>query len=161
KGNIWYSPHRSSFIGRLDAKTGVVKEFRIPRESPEILPGTHWIQVDPKGNVWGTENWSHTVYRLNPNTGDFKRVQWRVTEPKNSPAVGNIAFDPDGFLWRSRDRRVSKVDPETGEIVTSFPTKKFAGTYGSAMSKDGRYFGGGAWPRDGVTVVDTKTGEVF
>ena len=39
--------------------------------------------------------------------------------------------------------------------------KKFAGTYGSAMSHDGRYFGGGAWPRDGVVIVDTQTGEVF
>jgi len=39
--------------------------------------------------------------------------------------------------------------------------KKFAGTYGSAMSRDGRYFGGGAWPRDGVVVVDTQTAEVF
>jgi streptogramin lyase len=29
------------------------------------------------------------------------------------------------------------------------------------MSADGRYFGGGAWPRDGVVVVDTRTGEVF
>src|SRR5258708_13400108 len=29
------------------------------------------------------------------------------------------------------------------------------------MRADGRYFGGGAWPRDGVIVVDTKTGEVF
>src|SRR5262245_8023010 len=161
KGNIWYSPHRSSFIGRLDARTGKVDEFRIPLESQEILPGTHWIQVDTKGNVWGTENWSHNIYRLNPTTGEFKRVPWKVTEPKNSPAVGNVAFDPDGFLWRARERKVSKVNSETGEIVTSYPTKKFAGTYGSAMSKDGRYFGGGAWPRDGVVVVDTKTGEVF
>ena len=29
------------------------------------------------------------------------------------------------------------------------------------MSRDGRYFGGGAWPRDGVVVADTQTGEVF
>ena len=46
-------------------------------------------------------------------------------------------------------------------MVQNLPTKKFAATYGSAMSDDGRYFGGGAWPRDGVIVADTKTGEVF
>jgi hypothetical protein len=40
----------------------------------------------------------------------------------------------------------------------SYKTKKFALTYGSAMSDDGRYFGGGAWPRDGIGVVDRKTG---
>ena len=161
QGNIWYSPHRSSYIGRLDPKTGAVKEFQIPREGPGVLPGTHWIYVDKNDVVWGTENWSHNIYRFDPKTNDFKRIPWKVTEPVNSPAVGNVAFDPDGFIWRTRDKKVSKVEALTGNVVTSYPTKKFASTYGSAMSKDGRYFGGGAWPRDGVVVVDTKTGEVF
>jgi virginiamycin B lyase len=160
-GSIWYSTHRSSYIGRLDPKTGVVKEFHIPLEGKGVLPGTHWINVDANGIVWGTENWAHNIYRFNPKTEEFKRIPWKVTEPVNSPAVGNVAFDRDGFLWRARDKRVAKVNAETGEIATSYPTKKFAGTYGSAMSWDGRYFGGGAWPRDGVVVVDSKTGEVF
>src|ERR1043165_9242092 len=30
KGNVWYSPHRSSYIGRLDVRTGHVDEFHIP-----------------------------------------------------------------------------------------------------------------------------------
>jgi hypothetical protein len=30
KGNIWYSPHRSSHIGKLDPRTGTVKEYRVP-----------------------------------------------------------------------------------------------------------------------------------
>jgi len=56
---------------------------------------------------------------------------------------------------------VTKVAALTGEPVVGYVLKKFAGTYGSAMSRDGRYFGGGAWPRDGVVVVDTQTAEVF
>jgi virginiamycin B lyase len=161
KGNIWYSTHRSSYIGRLDPRTGEVEEFRIPRESPDVLPGTHWLKVDKNDIVWGTENWGHNVYRLDPKTRDFKRIPWKVNEEVNSPAVGNVSFDPQGFLWRARDKKVTKVDALTGQPVTSYILKKFAGTYGSAMSKDGRYFGGGAWPRDGVVVVDTLTGEVF
>jgi len=161
KGNIYYSTHRSSYIGRLDPQTGAVKEFHIPLEGPGVLPGTHWINVDSKGYIWGTENWAHNVYRFDPNTEEFKRIPWKVTEPVNSPAVGNIAFDPDGFLWRARERKVTKVDAATGAPVTSYILKKFPGTYGSAMSQDGRYFGGGAWPRDGLVVVDTKTAEVF
>src|SRR5712671_7564921 len=155
KGNIWYSPHRSSYIGRLDPRTGAVQEFRIPLESADVLPGTHWIQVDSKGIVWGSENWGHNIYRLDPSTGDFKRIPWKVSELVNSPAVGNVAFDPEGFLWRARDKKVTKVDALTGSPVMSFVLKKFSGTYGSAMSRDGRYFGGGAWPRDGLVVVDT------
>ena len=123
KGNIWYSPHRSSYIGRLDPKTGTVKEFQIPRESSNVLPGTHWIQVDNNDVVWGTENWGHNIYRLDPKNGDFKRIPWKVTEEVNSPAVGNVAFDPDGFIWRTRDKLVSKVDALTGKLVTSYPTR--------------------------------------
>jgi virginiamycin B lyase len=161
KGNVWYSPHRSSYIGRLDPRTGAVQEFRIPLEGPNVLPGTHWIQVDRNDVVWGSENWGHNIYRLDPKTGDFKRIPWKVSEQVNSPAVGNVAFDTEGFLWRAREKKVTKVDALTGEPVTSYVLKKFAGTYGSAMSKDGRYFGGGAWPRDGIVVVDSKTAEVF
>ncbi|MEA2936638.1 MAG: hypothetical protein QOC56_142 [Alphaproteobacteria bacterium] len=161
KGNIWYSPHRSSYIGRLDPRTGVVKEFHIPREDAGVLPGTHWIHVDKNDIVWGTENWGHNIYRFDPATNDFKRIPWKVSEPANSPAVGNVSFDPDGFIWRMREKKVSKVEALTGNPVTSYVAKKFASTYGAAMSKDGRYYGGGAWPRDGVVVVDTQTGEVF
>jgi virginiamycin B lyase len=161
KGNIWYSPHRSSYIGRLDPRTGAVQEFHIPLESADVLPGTHWIHVDRNDIVWGSENWGHNIYRFDPKTADFKRIPWKVSELVNSPAVGNVAFDPDGFLWRARDKKVTKVDALTGNPVTSFVLKKFAGTYGSAMSRDGRYFGGGAWPRDGLVVVDSKTAEVF
>jgi virginiamycin B lyase len=161
KGNVWYSPHRSSYIGRLDPKTGAVKEYRVPQVPEGVLPGTHWIYVDKDDIVWGSENWAHSIWRLDPKTEEFKRIVWKVPTPVNSPMGGNYAIDPEGFIWRARDKAVAKIGALTGETVLKFPTKKFPGTYGSAMSKDGRYFGGGAWPMDGVIVADTKTGEVF
>jgi virginiamycin B lyase len=161
KGNLWYSTHRSSYIGRLDPRTGAVKEFRVPQVDAGSLPGTHWIYVDKDDIVWGSENWQHSIWRFDPKTEEFKRIQWKVSEPPNSPMGGNYAIDPEGFIWRAREKSVAKVGALTGEIVLKYPTKKFPGTYGSAVSKDGRYFGGGAWPRDGVVVADTRTGEVF
>ena len=161
QGNIWYSTHRSSYVGKLDPKTGKVTEFHVPDVDPNALPGTHWIHVDKKGIVWGSENWAHNIWHLDPKTNQFSRVHWKVTEPINAPMGGNYALDPQGNIWKARGNKVTKVDANTGEELFSYPTKKFAATYGSAMSDDGRYFGGGAWPRDGVIVVDTKTGEVF
>jgi streptogramin lyase len=161
KGNIWYSTHRSSYIGRLDPRTGVVKEFHVPPVGAGTLPGTHWIHVDKNDIVWGSENWAHNIWRLDPNTQEFTVIPWKVKDQVNSPMGGNYALDPDGFIWKARDKKVSKVAAMTGDPVTSYILKKFAGTYGSAMSSDGRYFGGGAWPRDGVVVVDSKTAEVF
>jgi virginiamycin B lyase len=161
KGNIWYSPHRSAYIGKLDPRTGAVKEYRVPQVPDGVLPGTHWIHVDKNDIVWGSENWAHNIWFFDPKTEQFTRVVWKVKEPENAPMGGNYSLDPEGFIWRARDNTVSKIHPTTGEIVLRYPTKKFPGTYGSAMSKDGRFFGGGAWPRDGVIVVDTKTGEMF
>lgn len=161
QGRLWYSTHRSSYVGRLDPRTGVVTEFHVPPPAEGQLPGTHWITVDKNGIVWGSENWAHNIWRLDPTSMDFKRIPWKVKETVNSPMGGNYALDPDGFIWRSRDKAVSKIDALTGAILLNLPTKKFAGTYGSAVSADGRYFGGGAWPKDGVVVADLKTGEVF
>jgi virginiamycin B lyase len=161
KGNIWYSPHRSSYIGRLDPKTGAVKEFRVPPVEDGVLPGTHWIFVDKDDIVWASENWQHSIWRLDPKTEQFQRIMWKVPEPVNAPMGGNYAIGKDGFIWRARDRAVTKIHPLNGERVLRYPTKKFPGTYGAAVSKDGRYFGGGAWPRDGVIVADLETGELF
>ena len=161
KGNLWYSTHRSSYVGRLDPRTGAVKEFHVPPVGEGVLPGTHWIYVDKNDIVWGSENWAHNIWRLDPKTEQFTRIPWKVREPANTPMGGNYAVDPEGFIWKARERKVSKVAALTGEPVIGYVLKKFAGTYGSAMSRDGRYFGGGAWPRDGVVVVDTKTAEVF
>jgi virginiamycin B lyase len=161
KGNIWYSPHRSSYIGRLDPRTGAVKEYRVPAVDAGVLPGTHWIYVDKNDIVWGSENWAHSIWRFDPETEEFTRVRWNVPEPVNSPMGGNYAIDPDGFIWRARGKAVAKIGALTGDTILRFPLKKFTGTYGSAVSRDGRYFGGGAWPRDGVVVADTQTGEVF
>src|ERR1700747_3612858 len=41
KGNIWYSPHRSSYIGRLAPRTRAVQEHRVPAVDAGVLPGTH------------------------------------------------------------------------------------------------------------------------
>ena len=161
KGHIWYSPHRSSYIGRLDPRSGAVAEYRVPPVPAGALPGTHWIYVDPKDIVWGSENWAHNIWRLEPKTEQFTRIPWKVKEPVNSPMGGNYAVDPEGFIWKARDKKVAKIAAMTGDLVTAFVLNKFPGTYGSAVSKDGLYFGGGAWPRDGVVVANTRTGEVF
>jgi virginiamycin B lyase len=160
-GNIWYSTHRSSYVGRLDPQTGAVTEFHVPAVADGVLPGTHWIHVDKSGFVWGSENWAHNIWRLDPKSGEFKIIPWKVKEALNSPMGGNYALDPDGFMWKARDKKVTKVEALTGDAVVSYLTKKFPSTYGSAVSTDGRYFGGGAWPRDGVVIADSQTGEVF
>jgi streptogramin lyase/mono/diheme cytochrome c family protein len=161
QGRVWYSTHRSSYVGRLDPANGHVEEFHVPLPAEGSLPGTHWIFVDPKGAIWGSENWAHNIWTLSPDMKDFKRVHWNVQEPVNSPMGGNYALDEEDNIWRCREGEVGRVSGADGSKLETIKTKKFASTYGSAMSWDHRYFGGGAWPRDGVVIYDRKTGELY
>ena len=65
QGIIWYTPHRSPYIGKLDPRTGVVKEYRVP-DTPGALPGTHRVWVDKNDIVWLSENWAHNLTRFDP-----------------------------------------------------------------------------------------------
>jgi streptogramin lyase/mono/diheme cytochrome c family protein len=161
QGRVWYSTHRSSYVGRLDPANGHIEEYHVPLPQAGAEPGTHWIFVDQKGAIWGSENWAHNIWTLDPNMKDFKRVHWNVQEPVNSPMGGNYALDDEGNIWRCREGEVARISGADGSKMEAVKTKKFASTYGSAMSFDHRYFGGGAWPKDGMVIYDRKTGQVF
>ena len=161
QGRVWYSTHRSSYVGRLDPANGHVQEFHVPLPEPGAQPGTHWIFVDPKGAIWGSENWAHNIWTLDPNLKDFRRVHWNVQEPINSPMGGNYALDEADNIWRVREGEVGRISGADGSKLEAIKTKKFASTYGSAMSWDYRYFGGGAWPKDGMVIYDRKTGQLY
>lgn len=163
QGYLWYSPHRSPYVGRLDPKTGVVKEYRVP-SVPGVQPGMHWLYVDKNDIVWMSDNWAHQLVRLDPQTEEIRRIPLEGVEDitLNTPMGGNHAVDHDGYIWKCcRDHAVVKIDPDTGKIVQRYPTKKFDVTYGSAISLDGKYFGGGSWPDHGVVLVDIEKGEVI
>ena len=166
QGYLWYSPHRSPYIGKLDPRTGFVKEYRIP-DTPGAHPGTHWITVTPDDVIWSSQNWAQKLTRFDPRTETFHQITPPMRpnpdgspRPLNSPMGGNWAVAPDGYIWKARDRKVVKVSPETGEYLEEYPLKNLDGTYGSAVTADGNYFGGGGWGTDWVVLFDIRKGEV-
>jgi len=166
-GNLWYSPHRSPYIGKVNPQTGFVEEHRIP-DTPGAHPGTHWLTVTKDDVVWSSQNWAHKLTRLDSETGEFHQITPppRTEEdgsPRsvNTPMGGNWVVAPDGYIWKARENMVVKVDPETGQYVETYPIKNVRGTYGSAISWDGKYFAGGSWPNDWVILLDIEEkGEV-
>jgi len=45
QGNIWYSSHKTPYVGKLDPKTGIITEYKVPL-IPGALPGTHRVWVE-------------------------------------------------------------------------------------------------------------------
>jgi streptogramin lyase/mono/diheme cytochrome c family protein len=161
KGNIWFNSHRTAYISKLDPRTGVVEDYKVP-STAGANPGQHWITVDKNDTVWFSENWSHKLGSFDPKYEEFKHVQLpHFGRPINAPGAGNLALSPDGFIWEARGGSVNKIDPKTGQTVQKFLLQKVKSAYGNELSADGNYFAGGSWPEDWVIFLDIKKGELF
>ena len=159
QGNIWFTSHKTRFVGKLDPKTGIVTEYTLPL-TPGSMPGTHHVVVDKNGIAWISENWAHQLNRLDPTTG--KDTQWLIqtNAPINSPAFGNFAMSPDGYVWEAREHVLRKISSETGKIVQQYPFQAES-SYDSLISYDGKYFAGSGPANWGNTVemMDITTGK--
>lgn len=159
EGNIWYTPHRSPYIGKLDPETGEVTEYRLPK-TPGVLPGTHAVWIDKNDIVWLSENWAHTLTKFDPKTEEFTQVPLEFGRRLNTPAFGNFALAPDGYVWVARGGEILKIHPETGEFEERYPLEHIGSTYGNMVSHDNRYWAGGLTRGSWLAFLDMHTGEV-
>jgi len=159
KGNIWYTPHRSPYIGKLDPRTGIVTEYRVPK-TPGVLPGTHSVWIDKDDVVWLSENWAHTLTKFDPKTEEFTQVRLDFGRRLNTPAFGNFSLAPDGHVWVARGGEILKIHPETGEFLERYPLEHIGSTYGNMVSADNRYWAGGLTRGSWLAFLDMKSGEV-
>jgi streptogramin lyase/mono/diheme cytochrome c family protein len=161
QGNVWFTSHKTRYVGKMDPKTGIFTEYTLPL-TPGVMPGTHHQVVDKNGIVWISENWAHQLNRLDPKTGDVKQVRIASDVPLNAPSFGNFTLDKDGFVWDARANRITKLDPITGKVVKEWPLQT-ASTYDNAISYDGRYWSGSGPAMWGNTVemLDIQTGKLL
>jgi streptogramin lyase len=155
QGNIWFDSNRNPLIGKLDPKTGAVTEYKVPI-TPGKHTGQHWIDIGKDGKIVMTESWSNNLVLFDPKTAEFV---------KRPGMGGNKGLAPDGFIWGTCGGGfVCKFDPATAKPVERYPMKRSRGTYGNAVSPDGKYFGGGTpWQPDfdGLVFFDIEKKEVY
>jgi virginiamycin B lyase len=153
-GAIWWTGQWANVLGRLDPKTGEMKEYPLP--TPKS--GPHGLTVDADGNIWYSGNAAGLVGKLNPRTGE-------VTEyPMPDPAARDPhtpIFDRAGNLVFTvqNGNMVGRLDPKTGDIrlVTS-PTPK-SRPYGIVMNSRGvMYFV--EFGSNKVARIDSSTMEI-
>src|ERR1051325_5931423 len=86
-GAIWYTGQFANVLGRLDPKTGRIKDISITPKA-----GPHGLTEDKEGNVWYTANFGARVGRLNPGTGELTEY------PMPDPAARD-PHTPVSMLW--------------------------------------------------------------
>jgi streptogramin lyase len=164
---LWYSPHRGPRVGKVDPATGITEEIYIPVPDG-CLPGTHWITYTANNYLWSSQNWAHILTRIDPNTHELHQIKppprylpdGVTPRPCNMSMGGNWAVDPEGYIWKVRTSMVTKTDPETGECVETWPVQNVSSTYGTDVSDDNKFVGGGGWSADWMILLDREKNEV-
>jgi virginiamycin B lyase len=121
-GTLWWTGQWANVLGRLDMKTGAMKEF--PLKLKTAGSGPHGLTEDKDGNIWYTGNSKALVGKLNPKTGE-------VTEyPMPDPAARDPhtpLFDSKGMLWFTvqQANMVGRLNPANGDIkLVTMPTPR-------------------------------------
>ncbi len=103
---IWYSDYARGYLGRLDPKTGDVREWPSP-SGPKSLP---YGIVSTKGAIWYSESGANpnTIVRFDPKTEKFQ--SWAI--PGGGDIVRNMTVDRDSapIMANSLENQVGRVE---------------------------------------------------
>lgn len=168
-GNLWFTnntPSPDVSIGRVDAKSGEVKFFKITALNG-MAANSHGMTRDPKGFLWfnvgPTSLPNHGgLARLDPRT---EKIDVFVPPAEMSGTGGAVTvdFDGKGKIWASAPDGILRFDPEN-QSFTEFKSLEFKTahgtglTYGVAADRDGH----GYWAQMALDIVgraDATTGK--
>jgi len=134
-GALWYTGQMANVLGRVDPRTGTVKEY--PLKSANS--GPHGLAEDGAGNIWYTANTGALVGKLDPKTGEV--TEYRMPDPE-AKDPHTLVFDKAGILWFTvqNANRIGRLDPKTGEIKLLTPPTPKSRPYGMAVDPRGTVF---------------------
>src|SRR5712692_2175257 len=134
-GSLWYSGQMANALGRVDPKTGTVKEYPLKTAHS----GPHGLVEDQDGNIWYTGNTGALIGKLDPKTGAV--TEYPMPDP-NAKDPHTLIFDKAGILWFTvqNANRIGRLDPKSGEIKLLTPPTPKSRPYGMALDSKGNLF---------------------
>jgi virginiamycin B lyase len=153
-GSLWYSGQMANALGRVDPKTGKVKEYPLKTAHS----GPHGLVEDRDGNIWYTGNTGALIGKLDPKTGAV--TEYPMPDP-NAKDPHTLIFDKAGILWFTvqNANRIGRLDPKSGEIKLLTPPTPKSRPYGMALDSKGNLFVV-QFGTNKVARVDPKTLEI-
>jgi virginiamycin B lyase len=131
-GALWFTEQMSNKIGRLDPKTGEIKEYTLPSEKNA---GPHGLMADRDGNIWFTANFGGYIGKLDPRSGHVE--EFKTGEKADDPHT--LVFDASGILWFTVQggNMVGRLDPKTGKMALKEVPTESALPYGIQINSKG------------------------
>jgi streptogramin lyase len=154
-GMVWYNDHGNQYIGRLNPRTGEVKEWLSPGVEAKNAPGR--ASGRPRFDL-RQENTAGTLW--------FGKIT--VDKKTDTLTKGKGYLRADGMIWEVKGSPQADGDPEIHEVVRTNPktgeTKVFKGPdrqmrfYGDEVDSQGNFYG--ASLQYGVVgILNGKNGE--
>jgi virginiamycin B lyase len=134
-GSLWYTGQMTNTLGRVDPKTGAVKEYPLKTAHS----GPHGLVEDKAGNIWYTGNTGALVGKLDPKTGQV--TEYKMPDPE-AKDPHTLIFDKSEILWFTvqNANRIGRLDPKTGDIKLLTPPTPKSRPYGMALDSKGNVF---------------------
>jgi virginiamycin B lyase len=132
-GTIFWTGQFASVVGRLNPRTGEMKEWKLETEAHP-----HSIIDDRAGNIWYMGNGNGTIGKLNPATGEI--TVHKMPDP-NARDPHTPIWLKDGttlFFTLQQSNMIGRMNTTTGEIkLVTVPTPR-ALPYGIKVNSQGR-----------------------
>jgi virginiamycin B lyase len=141
EGMVWFEDFGDNWVGRLDPKTGDVKEWPVPatRAFPPFHPGSLDIALDRDGNPWLAMMREAAVAKLDKKTGKVTTYSFPAEYQQLGSTAIMVAPTVTGEVWVARlmqgggaatpgeAESVHLLDPKTGRMK-NYPVP--SGVYG-------------------------------
>jgi virginiamycin B lyase len=105
-GTVWFSEFGDDELGRLDPRTGAVKEYPIPTMRPQEPKGSLDLEFDEQGNLWIGRMNQGGIAEFDSKTGKFKTYQVAkplLTVTTQDPMVAPEHWQVDGRIWMNAE----------------------------------------------------------
>jgi streptogramin lyase len=111
QNNLYFTDFAQEHIGRIDAKTGDVKFYRVP--TPNSAPRRG--MMDAQDRIWFGEYRGNKIGTFDTKTEKFQ--EWPMPTPWASPY--DVALDKNGEAWTGSmmTDRISRLDPKNGQVT--------------------------------------------
>ena len=151
-GSLWYTGQMANVLGRVDPRTGKVREYKLKTAHS----GPHGLKEDAQGNIWYTGNTGALIGKLNPKTGEVTEYPMPDPEAKDPHT---LLFAKDGILWFTvqNANRIGRLDPKTGEIKLLTPPTPKSRPYGIVFTKGALWYNESFAKPNTIVRFDPKT----
>src|ERR1700674_1273858 len=156
------------FIGKLDPKTGALKEYPVPELKPGYPQGLLDIEEDKAGDMWAGMMYQGALAHFDRKTETIKTyslpAQWN--DEAAQPNMLGMRYDVDGKIWTDSAGHydIFRLDIKTGnyerlEPMKQLPDSRRGTIYGiDSDSHNNLYFTDFA--TDYIGRIDSQTGKV-